>query len=324
MKFGFIGTNWISDSFIESGRQISAFEPYAVYSRTEDRAEYFKDKHKLTEIYTDFNAFCASTNFDAVYIATPNAFHFEQAKLAIQNKKHVLIEKPATINAEQFKMLSKLAHEYQVTVMEAMKSTVLPSFRQLATEEMNIGELRYADFHYHQYSSRYDKYKNGIIENAFKPELGNGALMDLGVYTIAPAIHLFGLPKSVKANGFLLEKGADGQGNAILDYETFQVTISYSKICDRRTPSEIIGEDGYVLINKISEPIEINKFKRDGSDNGTYQIEDEYLMKDEIMEFINCINHNKVESSINTHQRTIETLTVLDEIRNQIGVKFND
>nr|WP_263312771.1 Gfo/Idh/MocA family oxidoreductase [Mammaliicoccus sp. Marseille-Q6498] len=323
MRFGFIGTNWITDRLIENGQQVGAFEPFAVYSRTEDRANYFKEKHGLTETYTDLNEFCQSPNFDAIYIATPNAFHFEQAEIAIKNKKHVLIEKPATINAEQFEKLSVLAHEYHVTVMEAMKSTLLTPFVQYKNSKIDIGEIRYADFHYHQYSSRFDNYKKGIVENAFKPELGNGALMDLGVYAVAPAIHLFGLPKSVKANGFKLDTGADGQGNAILNYDTFQVTISYSKICDRPSPSEIIGEDGYVSINKISAPTVINVFNRDNSLKDTYSVDHEHTMKDEIVEFIDCINQEKVESSINSHQRTIETLKVLDEIRHQIGVKFN-
>lgn len=322
MKFGFIGTNWISDRFIDNGNQISEFTPYAVYSRTEDRALYFKEKHQLEEIFTELEDFCKCPNFEAVYIASPNVFHYKQATLAIKNHKHVLIEKPATINANQFKKLSKLAYEYNVTVMEAMKSTVLPPFLQFASSTIDIGDIRYADFHYHQYSSRYDKYKEGIIENAFKPELGNGALMDLGVYTVAPVIHLFGLPKNIKANGFLLKTGADGQGNAILNYDSFQVTISYSKICDRPSPSEIVGEDGYVLINQIGAPTIINVFNRDGTLKDMYSMKDTYLMQDEIVEFIDCINQKKIESTINTHQRTYETLKVLDEIRRQIGVHF--
>lgn len=70
-----------------------------------------------------------------------------------------MIEKPATIVQEQFEALSKLAYEYNVTVMEAMKSTLLPPFVEFTNDQIDIGEIRYADFHYHQYSSRYDNYK---------------------------------------------------------------------------------------------------------------------------------------------------------------------
>ncbi|MGO2547239.1 Gfo/Idh/MocA family protein [Mammaliicoccus vitulinus] len=323
MKFGFIGTNWISDKLIENGNEVEGFEPYAVYSRTDERANYYKEKHQLSEVFTDLEKFCKSPNFEAVYIASPNAFHYEQAELAIKNNKHVLIEKPATINQAQFEKLSKLAYEYNVTVMEAMKSTLLAPFVEFTNAHVDIGEIRYADFHYHQYSSRYDNYKNGIIENAFKPELGNGALMDLGVYTIAPIIHLFGMPNSVKANGFKLDTGADGQGNAILDFHTFQATISYSKICDRVSPSEIIGENGYVLIDKISAPSNIKVFNKDGQLIKEFNGETTFTMKEEVIEFINCVEEKKVESSINTHKRTLDTIKVLDEIRKQIGVQFN-
>lgn len=323
MKFGFIGTNWISDKFIENGSEVEEFEPYAVFSRTDERANYYKEKHQLIETFTNLEQFCTSPNFEAVYIASPNAFHYEQAALAIKNKKHVIIEKPATIIQEQFETLSKLANEYNVTVMEAMKSTLLSPFVEFTNAKVDIGEIRYADFHYHQYSSRYDKYKNGIVENAFKPELGNGALMDLGVYTVAPIIHLFGMPKNIQANGFKLDTGADGQGNAILDFNTFQATISYSKICDRVSPSEIIGENGYVLIDKISAPSNIKVFNRDGELLNEFTGDATYTMKEELIEFIKCVKESKIESTINTHERTLNTIKVLDEIRKQIGVEFN-
>ncbi|MBL0847599.1 Gfo/Idh/MocA family oxidoreductase [Mammaliicoccus fleurettii] len=323
MKFGFIGTNWISDKFIENGSQVEGFEPYAVFSRTDERANYYKEKHQLIETFTNLEQFCESPNFEAVYIASPNAFHFEQAALAIKNKKHVIIEKPATIIQAQFETLSKLASEYNVTVMEAMKSTLLSPFVEFTNAKIDIGEIRYADFHYHQYSSRYDKYKNGIVENAFKSELGNGALMDLGVYTVAPIIHLFGMPENIRANGFKLDTGADGQGNAILDFNTFQATISYSKICDRVSPSEIIGENGYVMIDKISAPSNIKVFNRDGELLNEFTGDETYTMKEEIIEFMKCVKENKIESTINTHERTLNTIKVLDEIRKQIGVEFN-
>ena len=96
--------------------------------------------------------------------------------------------------------------------MEAMKTTLLPNFQVIKENIHRIGKVRRYFTSFCKYSSRYDKYKNGEILNAFKPELSNGALMDIGVYCIEPIINLFGKPKSIKANGFMLESGVDGQG----------------------------------------------------------------------------------------------------------------
>ena len=142
--------------------------------------------------------------------------------------------------------------------MEAMKPTVTPTFLNLKKHLHKIGPLRRFVFHYNQYSSRYDKYKDGIIENAFKPELGNGARMDLGVYTIAPLIHLVGEPKSVLKNDYLLSTGAIGQGSMILQYDEFEAVLMYSKISDSYYPSEIQGENGVIEIDKISEPSKLS------------------------------------------------------------------
>src|SRR5690625_7419769 len=112
--------------------------------------------------------------------------------------------------------------------MEAMKSTVTPAFLSLKKQVEKIGKIRRFVFHYNQYSSRYDKYKNGVIENAFKPELGNGARMDLGVYCIAPLVHLVGKPNSVVNNTYRLSTGAEGQGSMILRSEERRVGKDYS------------------------------------------------------------------------------------------------
>src|SRR5690625_5972595 len=116
--------------------------------------------------------------------------------------------------------------------MEAIKSTVTPAFLNLKNQIGKIGQIRRFVFHFNQYSSRYDNYKKGIIENAFKPELGNGARMDLGVYCLAPLVHLVDEPKSVVKNTFLLSTGAEGQGSMILNYDEFEAVIMYSKITD--------------------------------------------------------------------------------------------
>ena len=302
MKFGIIGTNWITDRLLAAAKEHPEFSVGAVYSRTEETGRAFAEKHNIEHVYTDMIEMFQSGDIEAVYIASPNAFHAEQSILAMNNGIHVLCEKPAVTSLIEMDQVIKASNDHQTTYMEAMKSTVTPTFLNLKENLAKIGPLRRFVFHYNQYSSRYDKYKDGIIENAFKPELGNGAKTDLGVYCIAPIVHLVGEPKSVLKNTYLLSTGADGQGSMILNYDEFEAVIMYSKISDSHSPNEIQGENGVIEIDKISDPKQITIKYKDGQTEDI-SIKHEFdSMYYEVEEFIKCVKNKQLESTINTHE----------------------
>lgn len=302
MRFGIIGTNWITDRFIKAAKQHPEFTIGAIYSRTEETGSEFAEKYKVDHVYTDMAEMFQSGKIEAVYIATPNAFHAEQSILAMENGIHVLCEKPAVTSLNEMDQVIEASKKYQTTYMEAMKSTVSPAFLNLKKNLDKIGQIRRFVFHYNQYSSRYDKYKEGIIENAFKPELGNGAKTDLGVYCIAPLIHLAGEPESVLKNKHLLSTGAEGQGSMILNYNGCEAIVMYSKISDSYQPSEIQGEDGVIEIDKISDPKKVMIKYRDGRTEDISVDHEFDTMYYETAEFIQCVQNKQLESAINTHE----------------------
>ncbi|MDQ0429532.1 putative dehydrogenase [Planomicrobium stackebrandtii] len=311
MKFGIIGTNWITDRFIKAAKQHPEFTIGAVYSRTMETGSAFAAKHEVENVYTDLAAMFSSGDIEAVYIASPNAFHAEQSILAMEHGIHVLCEKPAVTSVEEMDRVIEASHTHNITFMEAMKSTVTPSFLNLKKNLSKIGPVRRFVFHYNQYSSRYDNYKNGIIENAFKPELGNGAKMDLGVYGIAPVIHLAGAPESAMKNNYLLSTGADGQGSMILNYPDMEAIIMYSKISDSFMPSEIQGENGIIEIDRISDPKHITIKYRDGSTEDLSVAHEFDTMYYELAEFMECVKNGQLESAINTHAISREVAKLL-------------
>lgn len=311
MRFGIIGTNWITDRFIKAANQHPEFTIGAVYSRTKETGSAFAEKYGVEKVYTDLTALFSSGDIDAVYIASPNAFHAEQSILAMEHGIHVLCEKPAVTSVEEMDRVIEASRLHNTTFMEAMKSTVTPSFLNLKKNLGKIGPVRRFVFHYNQYSSRYDNYKNGIIENAFKPELGNGAKMDLGVYGIAPVVHLAGAPESAWKNDYLLSTGADGQGSMILNYNGMEAIIMYSKISDSFLPSEIQGENGTIQIDRISDPKNITINYRDGRTEDLSVAHEFDTMYYELAEFIHCVKNGQLESSINTHAISREVMELL-------------
>lgn len=311
MKFGIIGTNWITDRFIKAAKQHPEFTIGAVYSRKQETGSAFAAKHGVEQVYTDMKEMFNSGDIEAVYIASPNAFHAQQSILAMEHGIHVLCEKPAVTSVEEMDSVIAASHTHKITYMEAMKSTVTPSFLNLKKNLDKIGPIRRFVFHYNQYSSRYDKYKQGIIENAFKPELGNGAKMDLGVYGIAPVIHLAGAPESAIKNNYLLSTGADGQGSMILNYGGMEAIIMYSKISDSFMPSEIQGENGVIEIDRISDPKRITIKYRDGETEDLSVAHEFDTMYYELAEFMDCVKKGQLESTINTHAISREVTKLL-------------
>ncbi|RRD47068.1 gfo/Idh/MocA family oxidoreductase, partial [Escherichia coli] len=106
-------------------------------------------------------------------------------------------------------------------------------------------------FNYCQYSSRYQRYLDGENPNTFNPAFSNGSIMDIGFYCLASAVALFGEPKSVQATASLLASGVDAQGVVVMDYGDFSVTLQHSKVSDSVLASEIQGEAGSLVIEKL-------------------------------------------------------------------------
>ncbi|SFJ86356.1 Predicted dehydrogenase [Paenibacillus sp. UNC496MF] len=322
MRFGIIGTNWITDQFIEAARTTEDFALSAVYSRTADRAEEFAAKHGIPRTFTDIGEMAASPEVDAVYIASPTSFHAEQAMLCMRAGKHVLCEKPAASNARELEAVIRTAREQGVVFMEAMKSSFMPGFQAIRELLPTLGPIRRYTASYCQYSSRYNAYKAGEVLNAFKPEFSNGALMDLGVYCIYPLVLLFGAPERIAASGTMLASGVDGQGSLIASYREMEAVIAYSKISNSSLPAEIQGEDGTLTIDAINLPRKLTVRYRDGRTQEIDATEEGLVMSYEARAFLAAIREGKTESSVNTHALSLAVMNVLDEARKQQGLAF--
>jgi predicted dehydrogenase len=188
IRFGVIGTNRITEQFIEAGIGIENFALSAVYSRTKERAEEFAEKFDVKSTFTDLEQMAQSNEIDAVYIASPNSLHAKQAIIFMNQGKHVLCEKPLASNTFELREMINTAKKNNVLLMEALKSTLLPNYHTIRENLFKIGPVRRYFACYCQYSSRYDAYKEGIVLNAFNPAFSNGALMDIGIYCIYPMV----------------------------------------------------------------------------------------------------------------------------------------
>jgi scyllo-inositol 2-dehydrogenase (NADP+) len=322
INVGVVGTSWITEEFIKCASLVDDFRLSSVYSRNEEKAKAFAAKYNLTNIFTDLEKMARSSSIDAVYIASPNSLHADQAILFLKNKKQVLCEKAIASNVKELNLMIEAAKDNGVLLMEAMKSAFLPNFKVIEDNIYKLGIVRRFFISYCQYSSRYDTYKDGKAVNTFDPKFSNGSIMDIGVYCIHPIVKLFGMPNSINASSLKLGSGVDGQGTLILSYDNMDGIIIHSKIADSKLPSEIQGEKGTMIIDRINNTEKVQIIYRDGKTEDLSVPQLKEAMYYEAKEFIELIKNNKIESEINSFSQSLKVMEIIEKARKQTGIEF--
>lgn len=252
ITFATIGTGWITTSWIQAAHATGAWQLSAVYSRTAESAQDFAAKHNCSKTYTSLSDLAADSSIQALYIASPNSSHYEQAKQFLQAKKHVILEKPATSTSAELDELFALAKERGVFLIEAFRHIQEANFKVLKkyiVDEQKLGKIYGASFQYAQYSSRYTNVLNGEVPNIFSLDFSGGSLVDVGVYPVTFAVALFGKPKRQVYAPFICPSGVDGGGSLLLQYEWGGVHVNNAKGYTSTAPNEIWGEKGTVTVN---------------------------------------------------------------------------
>lgn len=248
MKIGTIGTGIIVDTFLDAVKRVDNLECTAVYSRKEETAAAFAEKHEIGTHYTDLNMMLNDSDVDTIYIASPNSLHFEQAYRALKHGKHVICEKPFTATLKEADQLIQYAETHSLMLFEAIKNINFPNFHLVKEHLEEIGDVKFIHCNYSKYSSRYDALKNGDTPNVFNPEFAGGALADLNIYNIHFVMKLFGQPMSAEYTANIHKNGIDTSGVAVLKYPDFIAECVAGK--DARSLNFVIiqGEKGYIHV----------------------------------------------------------------------------
>lgn len=177
-------------------------------------------------------------------------------------------------------------------------------------------------FEFSKYSSRYDAHKRGENVNTFKREFANGALLDLGIYSLMPLLHFFGKPEEIKALAQIIPGGVDGTGSMILKYPEFVATVVFSKVSNSYLPCQIQGEEATMLIDRINIPESFDIFYRNGEKKTIRPKQKKESMYNEIQDFISCVLAGKTESDINPISLSLAAAEITDEARRQFGLVY--
>lgn len=322
LRLGIIGTSWISQEFIKAAHLTGRYRLHAVYSRHIETAQNFCDPYDSISCYKDLVDFLDS-DLDVVYIASPNALHFSQAKLAILAKKHVIIEKPAVTNPSEWTELTKLAKEHQVYLFEAARNYQEAAF-QVIKDFLADQEILGANFTFAKYSSKLPALQAGEMPNIFSDVYAGGALMDLGVYCLYLAIGFFGAPISSHYTAQQLPNSIDLYGQGVLIYLEFQVAIQAGKNITSHLPAEIYTKTGTLTLNAVAA-IDQACFVSHSGEVIDLPIETcTHVMQEEAEAFAHAIAGQKDNAYLEWLQTAEQVHKTLYQMRQSAGIQFKD
>jgi predicted dehydrogenase len=291
----------------------------AVASRSLERAAAFADRFGVPTRYDRYEALCEDPDVDIVYVATPHSRHAADAELFLRAGKHVLCEKPFALNAGQARRMVEGAEASGVFLMEAMWTRFLPAYRVLRDllAEGRIGEPRLveADFGF--------RVPVAAEHRLFAPELGGGALLDLGVYPVQLCSLVLGTPDRVVADGAVGETGVDEQLAAVLHHPggglgVVKAAIRTALSCRAR----ISGTDGWV---ELPVPMHCPSALRIGTVAGVEKLEAPFEgegIRFQVEHVHRCLTDGRRESSVMPLAETVQIMTTLDALRAQLGVVY--
>lgn len=248
MNFGIIGAGKIAEAMAYTIMNMPDVNMYAVASRSMEKALAYKEKYNMQAAYGSYEELVKDPDVDVIYIATPHSFHYEHAKLCLENGKHVLCEKAFTANAKQAEEIIELSERTGLFLGEAMWTRFMP-FVKILQEILNkkmIGEVSTmtANLNFPMLHK----------ERLVKPELAGGALLDVGIYPLTMASIVMGDDIDyINATGVLTAEGVDKIGQYTIVYKNGTMADLNSGMCSLGDSKAVIyGTNGFIIIEGVN------------------------------------------------------------------------
>ncbi|WP_243073620.1 Gfo/Idh/MocA family protein [Microbacterium sp. SS28] len=320
LRWGILATGGIAHAFTKDLRT-AGLDIAAVGSRRAEAARAFADEYGIPHAHGSYEELVSDPDVDIVYIATPHPSHAENAILALEHGKHVLVEKPFTLTGAEAARVRDVAAERGLLAMEAMWTRYLPHMiriRELVASGA-LGEVRglFAD-HTQRLPTDPAHRLNAI-------ELGGGALLDLGIYPVSFAWDILGAPVSITASARLIETGVDSEVATIFTHASGAVstTLSAARSAGPNT-AHIIGTEARIDIDRVwYSPTSFRLIAPDGTVLEDYVSHNEGRgMQFQALAAEGYIAAGQSDSDILPIEETVAIMESLDEVRRLIGVRY--
>lgn len=320
IRFGIVGTGTIAHRFANAIKNVENAELVAVASRTKENAQKFGDEFNIKNRFYSYKDMAESDTIDAAYIAVPHSEHIHASLLMMNNKKHVLCEKPMCINTKEAVEMFNCSKENDVLLMEAMWARLVPGTLKMLeiVESGKLGDILGVEG---KFCYAFDE--DELDHHALKNANGGGSLLDVGVYGLNFASWYLGkevLGINAQANIF---NDVDAHTCVLLKYKSGAIADVSSAVLLRK-PNEgyIYGTKGYAYLPRFYAPQEIKLQLNNGESEIISTPYKGNGFEEQITHFSDCVLKGLKESPIVTHEQTFYITKQMDEIRKIINLEY--
>lgn len=320
IRWGILTAGNISNQFAKGLQVLPDAEIVAVGSSSQAKSDEFADKYDIPHRHEGYEALVNDPDVDVIYIGSPHSHHYDHMKLCLNAGKHVICEKAFTLNAAQAEECINLAQEKGLFLMEAMWTRYLPAVVQLrqwlADGVIGTPEFVQIDF------SFYKAFE--AAHRLYNPDLGGGALLDLGIYNVSFASMVLGLPDRVHSHMMLAESGVDRKTSMMLEYDNGATAmLMCGFVASLPRDAFISGTKGWIQVkDPFYKPTQL-VLHLNGEDAQTFEFPIESTgYQFEAAEVMSCIRAGKLESDVMPLAETLALMQLMDEIREPWGVKY--
>ncbi|MDE0545846.1 Gfo/Idh/MocA family protein [Microbacterium sp. C7(2022)] len=320
LRWGILATGGIAHAFA-SDLRTAGREVVAVGSRRAEAAATFASHFDIARSYGSYEELAGDPDVDIIYVATPHPMHKEHALLALTHGKHVLVEKPFALNAEEAEEIRAAAAERGLLAMEAMWTRYLPHMIRIREiiEDGTLGEIRAVVADHTQKISSDPSHRLNALE------LGGGALLDLGIYPISFAWDILGEPVGIAAAARLSETGADAEVATIMTHMNgaLSTSLSASRSAGPNVAS-VIGTDARIDIDRVwYTPSSFRVVAADGTVIETFVSDIEGRgMQFQALAAERYVASGALDSDLLPIAESVAIMETLDEVREMIGVRY--
>jgi len=320
IRWGYLSAGKIAAT-IAADFKIAGLHIQAVGARDLAKANEFADIFGIANRHQGYEALVNDPEVDVIYVSTPQTMHARDALLAIEAGKHVLLEKPFTITQAEAKAIAEAAARKKVFVMEAMWTRFLPSMVEIF-KVINAGELG----EIHSVIADHTQFlPPERVARLWAPELGGGALLDLGIYPVSFATRILGIPDKAIGSGTITDTHLDKVSALIFEYKSgARALLHTSMVTAGPVTASVMGTKGHIEIDTpFYEQTSFTHF--DSMNKVIRRYEDKIQgrgMQYQAIHVEECINKGLLESPIMSLKESVEIMGVMDNLRKQIGIKY--
>ncbi|MCU1495907.1 MAG: oxidoreductase protein [Acidimicrobiaceae bacterium] len=318
LRWGLLGCGWVAGAFARELALTDSGRPVAVGSRSQESADRFADTYDIPNRHASYEALVADPSVEVVYVATPHPMHCANALLALEAGKPVLVEKPFAMNAAEAREVIDSARAKGLFAMEAMWTRFLPhvgEIRRLLAEGAlgDIVMILADNGHW---------IREDPSSRLFSPELGGGALLDIGVYPLSFVSMILGKPDRIVALSEPASTGVDKQTSILLGFASgAQAMVNCSFAANSGTRATIVGTDARIeMEGPFFTPTPFTLVPREGEPTRFEPRGDGGGFRNEADEVARCIRSGVLESPLMTLDETLSIMATMDTVLAQVNV----